>query len=91
MSNHPNRSKAKRAGYTTSEFAKGASVRPNPTPEAIVAARGELTQDFAAELIYATRRAWQDWETGHRRMHPAMFELFQIKVQALKMAGSSTK
>lgn len=66
--NHPNR---------------GASPSPsrNPTPEEIRDARGALglSQRAAAELIHATERAWQEWEAGNRRMHPGLWELFQIK------------
>lgn len=66
--NHPNR---------------GASPSPsrNPTPEEIRAARARIghSQKGAADLIHATERAWQEWEAGNRRMHPGLWELFQIK------------
>ena len=67
MTNHPNRS--------------GASPSRNPTPDEIKAARGALglSQRAAAELIHGTERAWQEWEAGNRRMHPGLWELFQIK------------
>ena len=55
----------------------------NPTPEEIKAAReaiAGLTQTAAAALVHSTCRAWQQWEAGVRRMHPAFLELFQIKV-----------
>lgn len=54
-----------------------------PTPEIIKAARAAagLTQTQAAELIYCTMRAWQDWEGGQRAMHPAFFELFLLKAK----------
>lgn len=69
MSNHPNRSKRKDA--------PGA----NPTQQQIVDARlaANLTQTEAAALIYCTLRAWQDWEGGQRRMHPAFWELWRMK------------
>lgn len=66
MTNHPQR----------------AQVRaPHPPREAIAAARAatRLTQAEAAELVYATERAWQSWESGARPMHRATWELFQIK------------
>jgi DNA-binding transcriptional regulator YiaG len=69
MVNHPNRSKhAPREGR-------------NPTPEEIVTARSDsnLTQTQAAEVVYCTLNAWQKWEAGERRMHPAIWELFRIK------------
>lgn len=68
MSNHPNRG------------LKGPSS--NPSPEDIKAAReaiAGLTQTAAADLVHSTCRAWQQWEAGDRRMHPAMWELFKIK------------
>lgn len=74
MSNHPNRSK------------RAESAARNPTPAEVRAARESagLTQTAAAELIYTTCRTWQQWEAGegtagHRRMHPAFWELFKIK------------
>ncbi|WP_293845162.1 hypothetical protein [Sphingopyxis sp.] len=39
-----------------------------------------MTQEQAAAVIYATRRAWQEWEGGRRAMHPAMWEYWQHKV-----------
>lgn len=73
MGNHPNRSRAGRAGR-------------NPTPAEIRQARESLglTQTDAAEIIYGTLRGWQGWETApgspeHRRMHPGLWELFRMK------------
>ena len=53
----------------------------SPTPEQIRAARiaVDLTQAHAAELIYSTRRTWQDWEAGVAKMHAGLWELFCIK------------
>lgn len=53
----------------------------NPTPKEIHDARkaAGLTQPAAAELIYSTKRTWQDWEHGITPMHPALWELFIIK------------
>lgn len=55
----------------------------NPTPEDIRSERKRagLTQREAAALIYATQSAWEDWEQGRRRMHPALWELFRLKVK----------
>jgi DNA (cytosine-5)-methyltransferase 1 len=39
-----------------------------------------LTQAEAGALIHGTLRAWQDYEGGQRRLHPGLWELFQIKV-----------
>lgn len=68
MTNHPNRGAKNPAS--------------NPAPEEIKAARtaADLTQTEAAELLYTTCRVWQQWEAGDRRMHPAFWELFRIKV-----------
>jgi DNA-binding XRE family transcriptional regulator len=56
----------------------------NPTPAEIRAAReaAGLTQQEAGELIHGSRRAWQDYESGARKMHPGLWELFQAKAQA---------
>lgn len=52
-----------------------------PTPAEIRKARdaAALTQQAAAQKIYKTRRAWENWEGGVRPMDPALFELFLIK------------
>ena len=75
MSNHPNRSRA-------------GSPSRNPSPGDVRAARAAagITQAEAAALVHATRRAWEQWELeiddpNHRRMHPACWELFQIKIK----------
>lgn len=85
MSNHPNRSRA------------GSPAR-NPTPADIRAAReaASLTQDKAGELIFSTANAWQKWELGARRMHPAMWHFFRLmvgqeSVDALKNVRDSEK
>ena len=67
MSTHPNRGP------------KGPSA--NPAPEAIRAAReaAGLTQTAAAGLVHSTLRSWQEWEEGKHRMHPGLWELFEIK------------
>ena len=55
----------------------------NPTPKEIKQARKDsgLTQSKASELVYCGLRAWQQWEAGDRKMHPAMWELFKIKTK----------
>jgi len=69
MSNHPNRSRRKDAPGRT------------PEPSEIIAARNNagLTQSEAAALVHSNLRAWQRWEAGDTRMHPAIFELFRLK------------
>jgi putative transcriptional regulator len=73
MSNHPNRSK------------RTPSAARNPRPEEIRAARDAvgITQTEAGALIYCELRTWQDWEGGQRRMHPAFWELWQLKAAKL--------
>lgn len=55
----------------------------NPTPEQIKQARKDagLTQTQAADLIYKSCRAWQQYEKGDREMDKAFFELFTLKTK----------
>lgn len=62
-----------------------------PTPEEIRAAREAvgLSQTAAAALIWKPIKTWQNWEApedspSHRKMDPAFFELFTIKIAAMK-------
>ena len=59
-------------------------VAPSPDPADIKAARQSagMTQPQAAAVVYVTLRNWQQWEGAERRMHPGLWELFQIKVSA---------
>lgn len=81
MGNHPNRGKNK-------------SAKSNPTPEEVRKLRhdAELTLQQAGDLLHTSGNVFSQWETrpeqpNHRRMHPAFWELFQIKVAAIQ-AGS---
>lgn len=69
MTTHPNRSKRPDAAGS------------NPTPDEVAEARlaVRMTQTEAAALIYCTLRAWQDWESGARRMHPASWDLWRMR------------
>lgn len=71
MANHPNRGR-------TRDNPAG-----NPTPGEILAARSAsgLTQTEAGALLFSGLRSWQQWESGERRMHPALWELFRRKVR----------
>jgi putative transcriptional regulator len=73
MANHPNRSKG------------GSNPASNPSPKEIIAVRqaANLTQTQAGALVYSALRTWQQWEAGERRMHPAIWELFNLKVRRL--------
>lgn len=68
MTNHPNRSRDK-------------SQASNPSTDQIVSARNAVgyTQKQAAEKIMHSVRTWEKWETGERRMHPALFDYFLLK------------
>lgn len=59
------------------------SAASNPTPAEIRAAReaAGLSQAQAGDFIYSGLRSWQHWELGERRMHPALWELFLIKIR----------
>jgi DNA-binding XRE family transcriptional regulator len=76
MANHPNRS--------------GRGESRNPKPKEVISLRLDagLSQTAAAEMVHTSCRTWQQWEAeegsaGHRRMHPAFWELFRIKVREL--------
>lgn len=49
--------------------------------EDIVKLRKSLnfTQAEAGDVVHVSQRTWQQWELGQRKMHPAFWELFQIK------------
>jgi DNA-binding transcriptional regulator YiaG len=70
MTNHPNRSR------------RAPSAAANPAPADIRAAReaAGLSQTDAAALIWCGLTAWQRWEAGQRRMHPAMWFAFQRRL-----------
>lgn len=56
----------------------------NPAPDVIKEIRSEIgiSQTAAAALVHTTCRTWQQWEAGDRRMHPAFWELFNIKAKS---------
>lgn len=60
-------------------------VAESPDPAEIRAAReaAGLSQTAAADQVYSKLRTWQQWEAGDRRMHPGLWELFQLKIAAL--------
>lgn len=60
----------------------------SPTPKQIKDARLSvgLSQTEAAALIGKSMRTWQNWEAPieskeHRKMDPALFELFFLKLK----------
>lgn len=64
----------------------------NPKPSEVLELREKLqeskylnitaAQDYCAKLVHTSRRAWQQWEKGDRKMHPAFWELITIKLQS---------
>lgn len=57
-------------------------IYPSPTPDEVRDARqaAGLTQEAAADVVFSARRAWQNWESGERKMHPGLWHLFAIKM-----------
>lgn len=61
----------------------------SPDPESVIELRKSLqsrldvgitdAQDKCAEMVHTSRRSWQQWERGERKMHPAFWELVTIK------------
>lgn len=64
-------------------------VCETPTPDQISASREAVqaahgvgitaAQDWCAAQVCTQRRVWQQWERGERKMHPAFWQLAQIK------------
>lgn len=77
---HPNRSR------------KTMSPSVWPKPEEVTQAReaAGLSLDQAAALVHTSGNAWAKWEEAAtsdaaRRMHPSTWELFQAKLEIIKM------
>ena len=64
-------------------------LHPNPTPEQVreTRAKAGLSASKAAALVYRSTRNWQQWELGERKMCPALFELFCLKVKDEQSGG----
>lgn len=56
----------------------------SPTPQQVRRAREKagLSRADAAALVYRSVRVWEKYETGERNMDPAVWELWQMKVNA---------
>jgi len=52
----------------------------SPTAIEVREARGDLTQAQAGAMVYTSDRVWRRYESGDSRMHPAMWELFLMKL-----------
>jgi DNA-binding transcriptional regulator YiaG len=63
-----------------------------PEPHAVRGARrvAGLTQTEAADIVGASMRAWQQWESGERAMPPGLFELFMLKTRQWSLNGKSS-
>jgi DNA (cytosine-5)-methyltransferase 1 len=57
-------------------------MMPSPNPADIRLARmsAGITQAGAGLRVHVGLRTWQKWELGERKMHPAFWELFKLKV-----------
>lgn len=53
-----------------------------PSPVQIKQARQDAGQTLAqaAKVVHADLRSWQKWEAGDRKMHPAFWDLYQLRV-----------
>lgn len=67
--NHPNRS-------------KNSTAPKSPKPAELLRVReaAGLTQTEAAGILGMTLNAWQRWESGERPMSPALWDLFQRRL-----------
>lgn len=43
----------------------------------------DAAKEYCAELAHSTKRSWQRWERGHAKMHSAIFELVEMKMQTM--------
>lgn len=41
-------------------------------------------QSWCADQVHANLRSWQKWENNDRKIHPGIWELFNIKLEKLK-------
>lgn len=57
-----------------------ADNQPVPSDIREARERAGLSQTAAGALVHTACRTWQQWEAGDRKMHPGLWELFQIKV-----------
>ena len=63
----------------------------HPDPKQVVAIRESYqeyantgitkAQEYCATQLHTGLRTWQQWERGERKMHPAFWELINIKIK----------
>lgn len=46
--------------------------------------RAGMTPGQAGGLVHVSPEVWSKWETGNARMHPAFWELFQLKLERIR-------
>ncbi|EQD35296.1 hypothetical protein B1A_18361 [mine drainage metagenome] len=66
---------------------------PSPATLKTLRRKAGLTQVQAAALCLSAPRSWQDWESGRRRMHPAIFRVFEEACTGLggRVGGHTTE
>lgn len=62
----------------------------NPDPKTVIDLRVKVqekhkigitaAQQICADALHTSHRAWRQWETGDRKMHPAFWESAQLKL-----------
>jgi putative transcriptional regulator len=64
-----------------------------PTPAQVLAARkaAGMTQTEAAEIVYSSLRAWQQWEAGDRSMHPAIWQWWLHRTAARRRSLATSR
>lgn len=62
------------------------SLGQTPSGAEVQAARlkAKMTEEDAARVIRGTATAWKAYETGAKRMHPGLMELFLLKTGQLE-------
>jgi DNA-binding transcriptional regulator YiaG len=55
-------------------------MTPSADEIAALRAANGLTQAAMARLLHTSAGVFRQWESGNRRMHPAMWELLRIKL-----------
>lgn len=64
--------------YTDARFS---AISPSPVAIKLMREANLLTQSEAARVVGSKLRTWQQWEAGSRKMHPGLWELFNIKIR----------
>jgi len=68
----------------------------SPNPDQVKALRARVqerdgvgvakAQELCAAMVHTNPRSWRKWEQGERKMHPAFWELANIKMESEKGA-----